>query len=51
MNINRRRPVALAAGPRTGRVASKAASIVNGVRAFFGVGTLWPHLGYKFVEP
>ena len=22
-----------------------------GVRAFFGVGTLWPHLGYKFVEP
>jgi hypothetical protein len=22
-----------------------------GVRAFFGFGFLWPHLGYKFVEP
>lgn len=29
-------PVALEAGVRTGRVASKAASIISGVRAFFG---------------
>lgn len=29
-------PVTLQAGPRTGRIASKAASIISGVRAFFG---------------
>ncbi|MCR4295065.1 MAG: hypothetical protein NUW21_05990, partial [Elusimicrobia bacterium] len=29
-------PVTLQAGPRTGRIASKAAAIISGVRAFFG---------------
>jgi hypothetical protein len=29
-------PVTLQAGPRTGRVASRAAAIISGVRAFFG---------------
>lgn len=29
-------PVTLQAGPRTGRIASKATSIISGVRAFFG---------------
>lgn len=29
-------PVTLESGPRTGRIASKAASIISGVRAFFG---------------
>ncbi|MDP3543070.1 MAG: hypothetical protein Q8T11_11450 [Elusimicrobiota bacterium] len=29
-------PITLQAGPRTGRIATKAASIISGVRAFFG---------------